>query len=67
MLQHGDGVAAAPAISANQRGGLRRRLVSIGIANAALYALYVGVPQVLLPLQVQAIDRAHKVATLGLV
>ena len=49
------------------RGGLRRLLVSIGMANAALYALYVGVLQVLLPLQVEAIDRAHKVAVLGLV
>ncbi len=49
------------------RGGLRRLFVSIGIANAALYALYIGVLQVLLPLQVEAIDRAHKVATLGFV
>ena len=48
-------------------GGLRRLLAGIGIANAALYALYVGVLQVLLPLQVEAVDRAHKVATLGLV
>ena len=48
-------------------GGLRRLLVSIGVANAALYALYVGVLQVLLPLQVEAVDRPHKVAVLGLV
>lgn len=46
---------------------MRRLLVSIGIANAALYALYIGVLQVLLPLQVEGIDRAHKVAVLGLV
>ena len=49
------------------RSDLRRLLVSMGIANAALYALYVGILQVLLPLQVEAIDRAHKVAVLGLV
>ncbi|HUZ53430.1 MAG TPA: hypothetical protein VMU94_13005 [Streptosporangiaceae bacterium] len=53
--------------TAASRSGLRRVLVSIGIANAALYALYVGVLQVLLPLQVEAIDRPHKVAVLGLV
>jgi MFS family permease len=46
---------------------MRRLLVNVGIANAALYALYIGVLQVLLPLQVEAIDRAHKVAALGLV
>ena len=48
-------------------GGLRRLLAGIGIANASLYALYIGVLQVLLPLQVEAVDRAHKVAALGLV
>ena len=48
-------------------GGQRRLLAGVGIANASLYALYVGVLQVLLPLQVEAVDRAHKVATLGLV
>ncbi|MGN6790755.1 MAG: MFS transporter [Streptosporangiaceae bacterium] len=68
MLQHGDEVAAsAPGIGASRRGSIRRLLVSVGIANAALYALYIGVLQVLLPLQVEAVDRAHKVATLGLV
>ena len=68
MLQHWDDVAAgAPVTGASGRGGLRRLLVSIGIANAALYALYIGALQVLLPLQVEAIDRAHKVATLGVV
>ncbi len=49
------------------RAGLRRLLVSLGIANAALYALYIGVLQVLLPLQIEAINQAHKVATLGFV
>jgi MFS family permease len=46
---------------------MRRLLVNIGIANSALYALYIGVLQVLLPLQVEAVDRPHKVAALGLV
>ncbi|HEX9034807.1 MAG TPA: MFS transporter, partial [Streptosporangiaceae bacterium] len=49
------------------RGGLRRLLVTIGVANAALYAMYVGVLQVLLPLQIEHIDPARKVALLGLV
>ncbi|MER5864515.1 MFS transporter [Kitasatospora sp. NPDC002040] len=35
--------------------------------NAAMYALYLGVGSVLLPLQVEHIDPAHKVANLGLV
>jgi MFS family permease len=46
---------------------MRRLLVNIGIGNGALSALYIGVLQVLLPLQVEAVDRAQKVATLGLV
>jgi hypothetical protein len=57
MLQQREGfVGSAPA--ATGRGSLRRLLVSIGIANAALYALYVGVLQVILA-QVEGIDRAH--------
>ncbi|WP_457029848.1 MFS transporter [Kitasatospora sp. P5_F3] len=35
--------------------------------NAAMYALYIGVGSVLLPLQVEQIDAAHKVANLGLI
>ncbi|MFJ4657142.1 MFS transporter [Nocardia sp. NPDC088792] len=35
--------------------------------NMAMYALYVGVGSVLLPLQIEHIDAAHKVANLGLV
>jgi hypothetical protein len=68
MLQHSDEVAAsAPATGPAGRSGMRRLLVNIGIGNGALSALYIGVLQVLLPLQVEAVDRAHKVATLGLV
>ncbi|WP_438289985.1 MFS transporter [Streptomyces sp. HUAS TT7] len=37
------------------------------LGNTALYALYIGVPGVLLALQIERIDAAHKVAGLGLV
>lgn len=37
------------------------------LANTAMYALYVGVGSVLLPLQIEHIDKADKVAVLGLV
>jgi MFS family permease len=49
------------------RFGLRRLLVSLGIASGALSAMYAGVGTVLLPLQIEHIDRAHKVAALGVV
>lgn len=49
------------------RGGLRRLLINIGIANAALYGLYGGVLYVLLPLQIEGIDRVNKVAVFGMV
>jgi MFS family permease len=58
---------AGHADSAGGRAGFRRLLVSLGIANGALSALYAGVLTVLLPLQVERIDRAHKVAALGVV
>jgi MFS family permease len=63
-----DEVAAnARATDPAGRRSMRRLLVNIGIGNSALYALYIGVLQVLLPLQVESVDRAHKVAALGLV
>ncbi|MFE0133582.1 MFS transporter [Streptomyces sp. NPDC059037] len=37
------------------------------LANTAMYTLYVGVGSVLLPLQIEQIDKADKVAMLGLV
>ncbi|MEV5977689.1 MFS transporter [Streptomyces sp. NPDC052114] len=37
------------------------------LGNTAMYTLYIGVGGVLLPLQIEQIDRAHKVAMLGLV
>jgi len=58
---------AGQAVSAGGRTGFRRLLVSLGIANGALSALYAGVLTVLLPLQVEHIDRAHKVVALGIV
>ena len=49
------------------RAGFRRLLVSLGIAGGALSAVYAGVGNVLLPLQIERIDRAHKIAVLGVV
>ncbi|MGW0537295.1 MFS transporter [Streptomyces sp. NPDC003032] len=37
------------------------------LGNTAMYTLYIGVGGVLLPLQIEQIDEAHKVALLGLV
>jgi MFS family permease len=56
----------APAV-AGGRAGFRRLLVSLGVAGGALSAMYAGIGVVLLPLQIEHIDRAHKVAALGLV
>jgi MFS family permease len=58
---------APPATAASRRTGFRRLLVSLGIAGGALSAVYAGVGTVLLPLQIEHIDRAHKVAALGVV
>jgi MFS family permease len=52
---------------ARGRAGFRRLLTSLGIATGAQSALYAGIGSVLLPLQIERIDRAHKVAALGLV
>ncbi len=45
----------------------RRLLISLGVAGGALSAMYAGVGTVLLPLQIERIDRPHKVAVLGVV
>ncbi|MEC3918956.1 MFS transporter [Nocardia sp. CDC160] len=45
----------------------RRLLPLLFAGNAAMYALYVGVGSVLLPLQIEHIDAASKVANLGVV
>jgi MFS family permease len=58
---------ATAAAAAGRRGGFRRLLTSMGIASGGLSALYAGVGVVLLPQQVEQLDRAHKVAALGVV
>jgi MFS family permease len=55
-----DSIQAAPSAV-----GLRRLLVCILPATTAMYALYQGIQQVLIPLQVQNLDPEHKVANLA--
>jgi MFS family permease len=61
------GVAASVPSAGTGRAGFRRLLGGIGIAGGALSAMYAGVGTILLPLQVERIDRAHKVAALGVI
>ncbi len=58
---------AQPGAAVTRRAGFRRLLVSLGIASGALSAMYAGVGTILLPLEIERIDRAHKVAVLGVV
>jgi len=58
---------AQPGVAVSKRAGFRRLLVSLGVAAGALSAMYAGVGTILLPLQIERIDRAHKVAVLGVV
>lgn len=59
---------AAPVVAARAgRTGFRRLMVSLGFASGALSALYAGAGTVLLPQQVQNVDRPHKVAVLGVI
>lgn len=62
-------VATAAADQAGQAGQarFRRLMVSLGLANGALSALYSGAGTVLLPQQVENVDRPHKVAVLGVI
>ncbi|MFD0366658.1 MFS transporter [Streptomyces sp. NPDC059071] len=55
--------AASPAAPRSTRGLLPLLLAG----NTAMYALYVGVPGLLLALQIEAVDPAEKVANFGLV
>ncbi|MDR3080751.1 MAG: MFS transporter [Streptomyces sp.] len=48
-------------------GALARLLAMLAVGNTAMYMVYMGVGQVLLPLQVELLDPADKVANLGLV
>lgn len=52
---------------AGRRGNLGGLLSLLAVGNIAMYMVYMGVGQVLLPLQVEAIDPADKVANFGLV
>jgi len=61
------GVATGVRSAGTGRAGFRRLLAGIGIAGGALSALFAGVGTILLPLQVERIDRAHKVAALGVI
>jgi MFS family permease len=58
---------AEAAAGVRGRAGLRRLLVSLGIAGGGLSATYTGVGTILLPLQIERIDRPHKIAALGVV
>jgi MFS family permease len=58
---------AAAVAGAPRRSGFRRLLANLGIANGALSALYAGVGTILLPQQIENLDRAHKVTALGVV
>ncbi len=66
MTEAGLTGARAPA-AVRGRGGFRRLMISLGIATGALSGLYAGIGGVLLPQQIENIDRAHKVAALGVV
>ncbi|HTX82706.1 MAG TPA: MFS transporter [Streptosporangiaceae bacterium] len=61
------GVATGVPSAGTGRAGFRRLLGGIGVAGGALSAMYAGVGTILLPLQVERIDRAHKVAALGVI
>jgi len=57
----------APVAQVARQHTFRRLLISLGFASGALAALYTGVGTVLLPQQIEDIDRPHKVAVLGLI
>ncbi|MFD8389004.1 MFS transporter [Streptomyces sp. NPDC059680] len=56
--------ATVPTAPESRQRGLMTLLL---VANASMYAVYLGVGSVLLPTQVAAIDAHHKVALLGLI
>lgn len=68
-----DAVESAPAADATapeapaSPPATRRLLPSIGIASLVLFATYSGLISVLLPIQVTAIDAAHKIPNLAIV
>ncbi|GAA2490408.1 MFS transporter [Streptomyces gobitricini] len=59
---------SAPASAAPHAGGpLGRLLFLLAVGNTAMFVVYMGVGQVLLPVQVELLDPADKIANLGLV
>ena len=58
-------VAAGTEPIASGRTGFRRLMVSLGITGGTQSAMYAGIGSVLLPSQLEQIDRAHKVAALA--
>lgn len=62
------GLAGIPAAADGRgRAGFRRLMLTLGAASGALSAVYAGVGTVLLPQQIEDIDRAHKVGALAVV
>ncbi|MDA2809418.1 MFS transporter [Nocardiopsis sp. RSe5-2] len=59
--------AASPAADRWGRRGLSRFLAVYGVGNLALYAMYLGVVSILLPVQVEAFDPASKEINLAVV
>ncbi|WP_235967419.1 MFS transporter [Streptomyces mesophilus] len=65
-----DAPQPAPAgeeMTPQQAGRLGPLLCLLAVGNTAMFMIYMGVGQVLLPVQIEALDPANKVANLGLV
>ncbi|ORT57077.1 MFS transporter [Streptomyces sp. CB03238] len=59
---------SVPASAATHAGGpLGKLLFLLALGNTAMFMVYMGVGQVLLPVQVELLDPANKIANLGLV
>ncbi|MEV6006993.1 MFS transporter [Streptomyces sp. NPDC051976] len=54
----------APEAAPPRLGGL---MTMLALANSSMFALYLGIGAVLMPVQIAQVDPAHKVATLGMV
>jgi MFS family permease len=61
------GKDAAAHIASSPEPRIGRTIVSLGIANVALYVVYMGVLQLLLPHQISLLDPTNKVSLFGLV
>jgi MFS family permease len=67
MTEAGLTASPAPPAAASGRAGFRRLMITMGVATGGLSAVYAGIGTVLLPQQIEDIDRPHKVAALGVV